>query len=381
MVEDSNCSELLRAIARRPGPAAARQVRHLVERIRDWDSVFMLAHEHRVLSILYLRLADMGPAVPPAVNERLRIEYNRNMFHSLANAAELIGVLEAFKHEMVPAMPFKGVVLAASAYHNLTTRPAGDLDILIHYRHLLQATAALQQRGYELKTPLQGDGRKAPPGLYECRFERQADGMVLELRWKLELTERFGRNLGLDWLWPQRRPATLAGTEVPNISPEMTLLVLCMHGSKHMWSRLIWIYDVAQLLASSPGIDWKEVIREAKQSGLHQAVALGVLLAHRVADAEVPQNVLQRFESNATACNLAQHIQENLFDAPGSAPRGLVPYHIKLLGFRDRLRYFMSLDFLRPNEHDRAVLPLRKPLSPLYYLIRPFRLLWDRSAR
>jgi Uncharacterised nucleotidyltransferase len=382
MPVDHDSCELLRAIARRPGDATAQQIYQLAEKISDWDSLFKLAGEHRVLPMLYLRLADVGPAVPPEVQERLRTEYHRNMFHSLANAAELIGVLKAFEHEMIPAMPFKGVVLGASAYHDLTTRPAGDLDVLINYRHLRQATALLKKRGYELKTPLQPDETSALPYLYEYHFERQADGMVVELQWSLELTHsRFRRNLGMDWVWPKRQTATLAGAEVPDMSPEITLLVLCMHGSKHVWSRLIWISDVAQLLVSSPGLDWKEVVEEAKHSGLWRALALGVLLAHRAAGAKVPQAVLRRFESDTTACSLTQHIQQNLFVAPGSTPKGRLPYNIKLMGFRDRVRLLMSLDFLRPNEHDRAVLPLRKSLSPLHYLIRPFRLLWDRSAR
>jgi hypothetical protein len=91
---------------------------------------------------------------------------------------------------------------------------------------------------------------------------------------------------------------------------------------------------------------------------------LGVLLAHGVAGAEVPHAVLQRFESDTTACNLTQHIQENLFNAPGSKPIGGIPYNIQLLGFHDRIRFLMSLDVLRPNEQDRAVLSLPKSLSP-----------------
>jgi hypothetical protein len=382
MLADRDSCELLRSIALRPTSATAEQIHQLVGKVRNWDSLLTLADEHRVLPMLYLRLADIGPAVPPYVQERLRTEYHRNAFHNLANAAELIDVLKVFEHEMIPAMPFKGVVLGASAYHDLTTRPAGDLDLLINYRHLLQATGVLRERGYELKTPVQADETPAVPDHYEYHFERQADGMVLELRWRLELTQpRFTRNLGMDWVWPQRRTAILAGAEVPDMSPEITLLVLCMHGSKHMWSRLIWICDVAQLLVSSPGLDWQKVTREAKQSGLWRPLTLGVLLAHRVTSVEVPQAILRRFKSDTTACNLTQHIQKNLFDAPGSIPTGRLPYNVYLLGFHDRLRLVMSLDFLRPNEQDRAVLPLPKSLSPLYHLIRPFRLLWDRSAR
>jgi Uncharacterised nucleotidyltransferase len=382
MPADRDSCELLRAIARYPSGDVPQQIYQLADKIRDWDSLLSLAQEHRVLPMLVSRFADMGPAVPSAVQDRLQIEYHRNVFHCLANAVELISVLEAFDHEKIPAMPFKGVVLAASIYHNLTARSAGDLDLLIHYNDLVRATAILQKRGYALKTPVHPDKTPAVPDCYEYHFERQADGMVLELRWRLELTQpRFRRNLGMDWVWPRRRTAMLAGTPVPDMNSETKLLVLCMHGSKHIWSRLIWICDVAQLLNASPDLDWQDVIEEAKRSGLWRALVLGILLAHRVAGAAVPPAVLRRFESDTTARRLAQLIQDNLFDAPGSLPTGRMPYNVQLLGFDDRLKMLLSPDFLQPNVRDQAAIPLPKSLYALYYLIRPFRILWDRSAR
>lgn len=380
MQENREACELLFAIVR---PNDTEQIRRLAGKVRDWDSVLRLADEHRVLSMLFTRLVNMGPTVPPIVQERLRAEYNTNMFHNLANAVELIAVLKALEHEMIPAMPFKGVVLGASTYHDLTTRPAGDLDLLIHRRHLARATTLLLERGYDLKTPVRADGTPIDPNFtYEYHFERQTDGMVFELRWMLELfLTGFKRDLGIDWVWSGRRITMLAGAEVPDMSSEITLLVLCMHGSKHVWSRLIWICDVAQLLASSPDLDWKQVACEAKKVGLFRVLTLGVLLAHRIVGAPVPPTVLLQFEANSGASALAQHIQQHLLDAPGTTPMGRIPYKIHLLDFRDRIGYLFSPDFLRPNERDRSTLPLPKPLHPLYYLIRPFRILWDRSAR
>lgn len=379
MPADCESSEMLRAIAR---SADAERIRRLAAEVRDWDSLLRLAEEHRVSPLLFARMAQMGPVVPLKIQERLRAEYESNLFHSLANAVELIAVLKRLEREMIPSMPFKGVVLGASAYRDPTTRPAGDLDVLIHYRHLVRATSVLLERGYELQDQARADGTQIAHGGYEYHFERQSDGMVMELRWMLELTQpRFRRNLGMDWVWPRRRITMLAGAEVPDMSPEIKLLVLCMHGSKHVWSRLIWIYDIAQLLGSLPDLDWREVIGEAKKSGLYRTLALGVLLAHRVAGAAIPPSVLRRFESDTTAVKLAEHVESNLFDAPGSTPVGHVPYSVQLLEFRDRIRFLLSPKFLRPNERDRAAIPLPRSLDALYYLIRPFRLLWDRSAR
>lgn len=335
-----------------------------------------------MLPLLFLRLAETGSAVPVAARDRLRAEYQRNVFHSLANAAELIAVLKALDQELIPAMPFKGVVLGASIYGDLSTRPAGDLDVLIHHKHRVAATAVLLRRGYELKTEVYADGTPTALNSYEYHFERLSDGMVIELRWRLELTQpRFRRNLGMDWVWPRRKVATLAGAEVPDMSAETLLLVLCMHGSKHVWSRLIWICDVAQLLATTPNLDWNEVTMEARRQGLWRALALGVLLGHRVAGAAVPDPVLRRFESDTTANKLALYIEEKLFDAPGSTPKSRVPYTIQLLGLRDRMMLLLSLSFLHPNERDRAVLCLPRSLHALYYLVRPFRIIRDRSAR
>ena len=380
MPADLASSELLRAIVQRP--ADAQRTARLAENVRDWDSLLHLAREHRVSPMLFSRLVDMAPVVPPAVQEQLRAEYHRNVFHNLANAKELIGLLHVLDREGIPAMPFKGVVLGASIYGDLTTRPAGDVDLLIHYRHLLRATAVLLEMGCELTTPVRANGEPADPHLYEYHFERPADGMVIELRWRFELTySRFRRDLGMDWVWPRRRIAILAGAVVPNIDPEITLLMLCMHGAKHAWSRLIWICDVAQLLTTFPDLDWKEVIREAKRSGLWRTLAVGVLLAQRMAGVEVSQAVLGPFEWDATASSLARHIQATLFDAPGSTPAGRRPYYLQLLGFRDRIRLLLSLDFFRPNDRDRAAIHLPPSLHFLYYLIRPVRMLCDRSAR
>jgi hypothetical protein len=206
--------------------------------------------------------------------------------------------------------------------------------------------------------------------------------MVLELRWKLELTQpRYRHDLGLDWVWERRRRLRLAGAEVPNLDPVSSLLVLCMHGSKHAWSRWIWISDVAKLIESESALDWEAALREAKRVGLERCLALGALLAWRGADANVPQDVLRRLEADRDMNKLSDFLAGNVLENPGAMPEGRMPYHIRILGSRDRRRSILSLSFLRPNERDRAAIRLPRFLSPLYYVIRPFRMLLDRTAR
>lgn len=379
---DPETREILKAIVQCSFHGNEKRLENLVGKIVDWNSLIARARQHRVAPLLHSRLMETDALVPPEIRELLRVDYDRNAFRSLANATELVSILKRFDQQGIPAMPFKGVVLAASVYKSLTIRPAGDLDLLIFERDLKRATALLLEYGYELQTEAHEDGSPSLENYYEYHFERPSDGMVLELRWRLELTQpRYRHNLGMDWVWLRRQTVNLAGVDVPNLDPERSLLMLCMHGSKHVWSRLIWICDVAQLLKEKSDLDWNAVTREAKRVGLLRSLALGVLLARRVCGAPVPAGVLRRFESNRDASNLAAYFEEAVLDEPGKLPRSHLAYNFRLLDFRDRVRVLLSTNFARPNERDREILRLPKALHLLYYLVRPIRFLLHRSAR
>jgi hypothetical protein len=379
---DPETRGILKAIVQCSFHGDGKRLENLAGKISDWNSLIAPARQHRVVPLLYARLMETDAPVPPEIRELLRIDYDRNAFRSLANASELVSILKRFDQQGIPAMPFKGVVLAASVYKSLTIRPAGDLDLLIFERDLKRATALLLECGYELQTEAHEDGSPSIENYYEYHFERPSDGMVLELRWRLELTQpRYRHNLGMDWVWPRRQTVSLAGVDVPNLDLERSLLMLCMHASKHAWSRLIWICDVAQLLKEKSDLDWNAVTREAKRVGLFRSLALGVLLARRVCGAPVPAKILRRFESNRDANNLAAYFEEAVLDEAGKLPRSHLAYNFRLLDFRDRVRVLLSTNFARPNERDREILLLPKALHLLYYLVRPIRFLLHRSAR
>jgi len=379
---DRNSTNLLRAVVRPRAERRGTAVAELAAKINCWKDTIEGARQHGVLPILYSELAANGTSVSPEALELARIEFERNAFHCLANAAELLEVLKAFEKAGIAAMPFKGVVLGASAYGDMTARTAGDLDVLIYYRDLLPTTQILKERGYELKTKVLEDGSPEAENYFEYHFERADDGMVLELRWRLELTQpRYRHDLGMDWVWPRRRTVRLAGADAPNFDAVAALLMLCMHGSKHVWSRLIWICDVAKLLESEPELDWDFVRHEAKRVGLWRCLALGVLLARGVAGAKVPAAVERGFEADRRVRNLAEFLEEHVLEEPGRTPEGWMPYNLQILGFRDRARVILSPEFLRPGTLDRAVVKLPKTLEPLYYIIRPLRMLLDRTAR
>lgn len=381
-VLDCDTGNLLRAVVQPHSDARGMTTAKLASKISCWENVIDSARQHGISPKLYYELVANVNDIPQEALELARVEFERNAFHCFANTAELLDVLKAFESSGIPAMPFKGVVLGASAYGDMTSRTAGDLDILIYYSDLLRATRILQDRGYTLTTKVLEDGSPEARNYFEYHFEREDDGMVIELRWRLELTQsRYKHNIGMDWVWPRRRFTRLAGADVPNFEAVSEILMLCMHGSKHVWSRLVWICDVAKLVESEPLLDWDSVVREAKRLGLWRCLALGVLLARSLTGVQVPAEVLRKFEKDKTARNLANFLQQHVVSEPGKVPIGRIPYEIQILDFRERAGVILSPAFIRPNARDRAVVKLPKSLEPLYYVIRPFRLLRDRTAR
>lgn len=379
---DQDTAILLRRVVRRQQEESRPTIGELASKIPCWEDVIERARRHGIVPMLYSCLQANEEFVPHQALKLAKTAFERNALHCMTNAEELLSILRAFDGAGIRAMPFKGIVLGATAYGNMTARLAGDLDILIHYDDLLRASAMLQALGYELKSKVLDDGSPAVEDYFEFHFERASDGMMLELRWKLELTQtRYRRDLGIEWVWHRRRTAKIAGAEVPNLDAVSALLMLCMHGSKHAWSRLVWICDVAKLLESEPGLDWELAQREAKQVGLWRCLALGVQLARRFTGCEVPSAVLHNFESSRAMRKLARFFDENLLEEPGKMPTGWTPYNVRILGFRERAGVVLSAAFLRPNARDLALVKLPKPLQPLYYLIRPFRVLLDRSGR
>src|SRR5260370_41435139 len=102
-------------------------------------------------------------------------------------------------------------------------------------------------------------------------------------------------------MWPRRRVVTLMGQPLVAPGAEDLLLILCMHGAKHLWKNLGWICDVAQLLGVQPHLDWEQVRREARRLRSERLLRLGVYLAERVLQAPLPADVARECRRDTTA--------------------------------------------------------------------------------
>jgi hypothetical protein len=215
---------------------------------------------------------------------------------AVANIRALVVVPAALSHALEPltASGLEPVVLkgpaVATHYPDAGLRPMDDIDLLLPAAQHQTALRLLTDSGWEVRRP-------ASRQRYDTVLTHPAvPGLPLELHYGLDASyERYSR-LDSHGLWMRREPARLGDRAAYVLPPEEELVMLCQHAAKpfHMFSRLIWVVDIAMLLdpQSEPArpVDWERVDELATTAECGTALAVGLTLAERVG-AESPESL------------------------------------------------------------------------------------------
>ena len=228
-------------------PALLAEIRGLLALPLDWDYILLEGAENSILPLLDRNLRAAGADLPPAaLIARLQGAIRQNTIRCLILTAELAKILGLFASAKILAIPYKGPVVAAQAYGDVALREFEDLDIILRQRDLPQAHEILTSLGYGAKFPwIHAESAKSSfvPGEYNYRdLSRQ---IMVELHTERTL-RHFPQVPDIAELAKTLVPVNLAGQEVWTFTPEVTLLMLCIHGSKDFWERLSWIVDVSE---------------------------------------------------------------------------------------------------------------------------------------
>jgi hypothetical protein len=379
-------SELLLACARTTiDTGAANRIRSLLTGRIDWTYLLEKAHEHCVMPLLYRSLESTAPElVPDEVLESLRGSFRRNVLNNLFRTREMIFVVEMLASNGIPALPFKGPVLAASVYGDLGLRQFGDLDILVHRRHLKSVTQSLLARGYRFALPPTWTEQHFPQlsRRKDYIFIDKDEKTLIELHWRLT-GKHFRIPFDMKLLWNQLEPISLAGSTVRSLPPDELLLYLCVHGSRHSWERLAWICDVSETIRSRE-IDLTHLMKRASDLGVERTLALGLYLAHELLDAKIPEELLRQIRGEKEVTALATRIRGLLFNDDRKTYDDIGYWYHHHLTVRERLidrirvHLYYYHRYLRlatkPNSKDYELWALPKSLNFFYYLLRPLRL-------
>jgi len=316
----------------------AKRITSLVQEGMNWSYLTWKAFQHGMMPLLYSHLNALCPeAVPPVVMYRLRGHFNNNARLNLLLMGELLNVLNTLSTHEISAIPYKGPVLAASVYGNLALRESGDLDIVVNEEDVLKTKELLLSRGYR---PIRQAGRGQETVLPLCQYplHRDDSGVNLDIHWRL--TPRY-LTFPLDFqqLYGRLEPMSIGGQEIRTLAPEDLLLILCIHGSKHLWEQLRWICDVTELIRVHQDMDWGRVMEQAEHLGCERMLFLGLLLARDLLGAAIPDMILEKLRTDSVVRSLAVEARALLFSGTDLRFRRIISHLRMVKRLRDMARY------------------------------------------
>jgi hypothetical protein len=351
----------------------------------EWSEFIRLAEYHGVLPLAARNLIEHGRGLPPEVERLLRSAYEVNLRRSLWFTAELVRIMQHFERRQLRALPYKGPVLSQSLYRDLGLRSFSDLDFLISPANFERAKQALAEIGYRPS----GEFKPALESLaaerlwlrtgYERSFDGAAGKHLLELQWAL-LPRFYAVDLRMQDLLARAGKTVVGEREVPCLSPEDSLLALCLHAAKHLWTRLIWLSDIAETLRFSSGtqtIDYSLVFSRARALGIVRILGVSFWLVKNLLRAEIPKSAEEMIAADPRVPALGSTFAARL--ARGATYNfESTEYFRLILKLRerrgDRSRYLWRLVWT-PGAGEIAAVRLPEALFPLYRIVRIGRLM------
>jgi hypothetical protein len=371
--------ELLLCCARTTAaPEVIARIRELAAADVDWEYLFLCARRHAVVSLLYRQLDQhAADLVPHDQLGRLKKHYLENSARNTLLAAELCRLIELFSEAGIESIPYKGPVLARFAYGNLALRRFVDLDVIVKKADVLRARQILLEEDYAPTKSLSLTQQEfLLRTQHNMQFSRDNRRLILELHWEVA-PHLFASAVSGEKLWDNLITIDLNGTRVNSLKAEDLLFSLCVHGSRHLWERLGWICDVAELLVRHR-FDWSALLERADNSSSDRMFLLGLFLAEKLLNAPLPDEVRQRCLNDKQLESLAANVAEHLFSGAAHVPatsREIFKYNLAVRkSLSARARYLVHV--LRPTDSDLGAHSFPRGFSFAYYLVRPVRLLF-----
>jgi hypothetical protein len=260
-------------------------------------------------------------------------------------------------------------------------RQFNDLDLLLRPEDLAVGQDLLVAEGYtpglDLPEARWSDYLRA---LGQAPFYRQWDASLVELHSRVT-PRSFFFPLGLKELWDRTEVLPLQGEMVRVLSAEDLLLVLCVHGAKHLFACLGWVSDLAALILSRPTLDVELALSRARALRCERILLLGLRLGYGLLNESPPEIVQRRMCADPVSGTLAAQVWRGLTNGPPLSELQGAVFQIRLREhFKDGLAYSLSLA-LQPIVADWKFLSLPSAASLLYFCLRPLRLACKYGVR
>lgn len=368
----------------RLGDDAARNVglRTIVASpVLDMDHLIQTVARHRVAPQVHRALTEAGVRLPPGTAARLAQMAGQAARRSLNLARESLFLQSTFDRAGLDATFVKGSALALLMHRDVGMKDSWDIDLLVRPDQVEAACDLLIAEGYLLDYPkrLSPDAfRRFQDVAKECVFFHPARNIYLELHWKL--VDNPHELSGLDLR--QTQSVALGSGKLRTLADPELFAYLCVHGTRHSWSRLKWIADVAAFLKGRSSDEITRLRDQAVAMGAGRApdVALTLcqsLFGHPLATTQL--DPAGRYLVRAAHVSLT-HGGGVTEIATYSKPWRMTWIGRHLIGTTPKA-FLAEMESNWAGDYDRVHMPLPRGLGFLYVLIRIPLWLWRKVRR
>lgn len=348
--------------------------------MENWDALFDSAYMHGVFPLLFKALRGIE-GVNEAVMARLK---NGNLQIARTNmmmTAELLSVIRLLDENGIRTIAIKGPVLSQIIHGDITQRQFSDLDLLVDRCDMHKSLELLEGIGYLSEHPIAFLKNTTLLKVGKDFPTTHVDKNVLiEFHWKLFL-DRHIKKSKIDLFSDKNYHCMINNTSVETLELGALLLYLLLHGSKHYWERLEWIVDIDRLIRlHGDEIDWDALRTMAQDMEIEFMVYLGLAVSHELLSTPLDEWIVSRINADHHLGQAREAlVREIKSDTIKNEHTGLVSIENlnKILLMKDDsngwVRQYLLVLF-QIKELDVYMVNLPNFLSPLYYLIRLYRL-------
>lgn len=232
---------------------------------------------HRVSTILAAHVDAL--AIPAEIADDLRAMARAESLAALRLAVETVRAVETVNRAGAPVLAVKGVPLALQSTGQVTSRGAGDVDLLVAEAWVPAVHEALTAAGWSSRRPL-------PPPTHRrfWRMRREHDysseSSSIDLHWRLGWQDRPLPPTSV--LLARPAQVSIGGTSVMTLGLADAFSYACYTAAIDRYARLRSLVDIVRLarvpgdLPLAAGMDWRLRRLIAEAVGLADSLLGGV---------------------------------------------------------------------------------------------------------
>jgi hypothetical protein len=355
-------------------PLVIDRLVELADQRPDWQELFDQALRHDLLPLLHLACKQLPEAaIPTEQRVILRDVVAGATLRGLQMQKELRRIVELLTAGQIPVIPYKGPILAEEVYGDIGLRCFNDLDLLVPPECARDAVQILIDQGFnhglELPEERWSGLQKTLNHLHLLHPEYD---WGVEIHWEL-FHPMYVLPFDLSDHWAGLKPG-----QEGRLESEETLVMLCAHGTKHLWEQLKWLVDIDRLLRSDHRLYWERTLFLARRSGSVRALLLGLDLSQTLCGTPLSDEMLEEIDGDPIVQSLTRDVIDHLFPENPEQKDFVREYSFYLKcreNAVDRWRQVLRWLFW-PRQSDWEIFPLGDRWYRLYHVERPVRMVW-----